>query len=128
MAFDAEAGLIGVGGADVGLLADDVARDSGESTRGELRGGRVQKLDGVEDKAVVQLEYGGEVAAGAIIEDSRAEAKNGLSFSGRVGEGKARGEVVEKSRLHSLTRIVNGSEDERVVFCSSDELNPLQSE
>jgi hypothetical protein len=32
------------------------------------------------------------------------------------------------SPLRSLTRIVNGGEDERVVFYSSDKLNPLQSE
>ena len=59
-----------------------------------MRGGRVQKLDGVEDEAVVQLEYGGKVTAGAIIKDSGTEAENGLCLSGRVCEGKARGEVV----------------------------------
>ena len=51
-------------------------------------------LYGVKDDAVVELDGGGEVAAGAVVEDAGAGAKDGFAVARSVGERDARAEVV----------------------------------
>ena len=89
----AKAVLKGVGRADVRIEAGEVGGQVVEVRAGE-RILRILDLDGVKDDAVVKYDGGGEVSAGAIVEDSCACAEDGLSFPGRVCEGDARGEVV----------------------------------
>ena len=54
----------------------------------------IWNLHGVEDDAVVELDDGGEVAAGAVVEDAGADAEDGFAVAGCVGERDSGGEVV----------------------------------
>ncbi|WP_433968650.1 hypothetical protein [Tunturiibacter gelidiferens] len=94
LAFDADAVLDRVGRADVGVKTDEIGGDVVVVEAGRDGEGGILDLDGVEDDAVVELDGGGKVAAGAVVEEAGAGAEDGLAFAGGVGERDARGEVV----------------------------------
>ena len=93
--LDTEAGLDRIRRANVGCLADDVAGDGRKvSPRSQLLGGWLLKLHRVENDAIVELEGGWEIAADAVIKESRAETQNRLPFAWSVSERDARGQIV----------------------------------
>ena len=94
LALDAGAVLVGVGSADVWVEQREVGWIVVEVGAGREGKDRVLNLDGVEDDAVVELDDSGEVAAGAIVEDAAAGAKDGFAVAERVGERDTRAEVV----------------------------------
>jgi len=51
-------------------------------------------LHGVKDYAVMELDGGGKVAAGSIVEDTGAHAEDGFAFVRGVSERDSRREVV----------------------------------
>ena len=94
LAFDAEAVLDSVGGADVGIEEDEVGWDGIEVRAGRDWVSGVLDLNGVEDDTVVKNGVGRKVTAGAVVEETGACAKNGFAFARSIGQRDARGEVV----------------------------------
>jgi hypothetical protein len=94
LALDAGAVLVGVGSADVSVELREVGRIVVEVGAGRERKDWVLNLYGVKDDAVVEFDDGGEVAAGAVVEDAAAGAKDGLAVAGSVGERDTRVKVV----------------------------------
>ncbi len=94
MALYAEAVLECVGSANVLVELGEVSWIAAEVRAcGEGKDG-VLNLHGVEGDAVVELDDGGKVAAGAVVEDAGADAEDGFAVAWSVRERDSGREIV----------------------------------
>jgi len=94
LTLDAGAVLVGVRSADGGVELGEVGWIGAEVCGWREGKDGVLNLYGVKDDAVVELDDGWEVAAGAVVEDAAAGAEDGFAVAGSVGERDTRAEVV----------------------------------